>query len=452
MKIFIIDDEKNICRSLMDILEDEGYQVKTCNTGREGLLTFEEFEPHAVILDVKLPDISGIEILGRIKKSDPSVPVIMISGNSNISDAVKAIKIGAFDFLEKPLSLPKVKITIKKALEFQALNRQMLSLQEQYLLDWAMIGESAAMQELKIIIAKIAPSNAKILIQGESGTGKELVARLIHAHSERVQKPFVKFNSAAIPRELVESELFGYERGAFTGADKRKKGKLEEADGGSLFLDEIGDMDLAAQAKILRVIQEGEFERVGGNETRRIDVRVIAATNKDLPGMVSTGAFREDLFYRLNVVPVFTPPLRDRKDDIPLILNHFSRIIAGELKVKEKTFNPKTIELLQKPDYPGNVRELRNIIERIYLLCDSKTPDPSDINALLFAGVNSSSPGNDPFWNQPASFADKKREFELRYLGAQLRLHKGSVSKTAAALELQQSNLSRKLHELGILQ
>ncbi|MDP2400431.1 MAG: sigma 54-interacting transcriptional regulator, partial [Actinomycetota bacterium] len=206
-----------------------------------------------------------------------------------------------------------------------------------------------------------------------------------------------------------------------------------------------------AQAKILRVIQEGEFERVGGNETRRIDVRVIAATNKDLPGMVASGAFREDLYYRLNVVPVFTPPLRDRKGDIPLILAHFSRIIAGELKVKEKSFSAKTIELLQKPDYPGNVRELRNIIERIYLLCESKAPEPSEIGALLFSTGNSSSSGSDAFWNQPANFTDKKREFELRYLGAQLRLHKGSVSKTAEALGLQQSNLSRKLHELGIL-
>lgn len=451
MKILIIDDEKNICRTLMDILEDEGYQVKTRNSGKEGLLAFDEYEPHAVILDVKLQDSNGIEILSKIKKSDPSIPVIMISGNSNISDAVKAIKGGAFDFLEKPLSLPKVKITVKKALEFQALSQQMLTLQEQYLQDWAMIGESVPMQDLKSIIAKIAPSNAKILIQGESGTGKELVARLIHAHSERVQKPFVKFNSAAIPRELVESELFGYERGAFTGADKRKKGKLEEADGGSLFLDEIGDMDLGAQAKILRVIQEGEFERVGGNETRRIDVRVIAATNKDLPGMVASGAFREDLYYRLNVVPVFTPPLRDRKDDIPLILAHFSHIVAGELKVKEKNFSAKTVELLQKPDYPGNVRELRNIIERIYLLCESKAPEPSEISALLFSSGNISSSGSDAFWNQPANFTDKKREFEIRYLGAQLRLHKGSVSKTAEALGLQQSNLSRKLHELGIL-
>lgn len=451
MNILIIDDEKNICLTLQGILEDEKHHVDFRNSGTEGIKAFEASEPDLLLLDVKLPDINGIEVLERIKKINAAIPVIMISGNSNISDAVKAIKLGAFDFMEKPLSLPKVKITVKKALEFYSLTEEMKQYREQYDKDWEMIGNSAVMLELKNIIQKIAPSNAKILIRGESGTGKELVARSIHAHSERLKKPFVKFNSAAIPRELVESELFGFERGAFTGAVKSKKGKLEMADGGTLFLDEIGDMDLAAQAKILRVIQEGEFERVGSNHTHRIDVRIIAATNKDLEEMVQNGSFREDLFYRLNVVPVYSPPLRNRKEDIPAILEHFSQQCAIEMNQKPKTFGEAALAYLKKPDFPGNVRELKNLVERIYLLCDAKQLEPADIEPILFAGERIRKNGDTNFWQETINFNDKKRDFEIRYLSAQLKLHSGSVSKTAEALGMQQSNLSRKLHELGIL-
>ena len=451
MNILIIDDEKNICITLQSILEDEKYGVKYKNTGTEGLQAFEDYEPDLVLLDVKLPDINGIDVLGKLKKSNPNIPVIMISGNSSISDAVKAIKLGAFDFLEKPLSLPKVKITVKKALEFYSLSEQVRQIQEQYEKDWAMIGESPVMQELVSIINRVAPSNAKILIRGESGTGKELIARLIHARSNRVKLPFIKFNSAAIPRELVESELFGHERGAFTGAVKSKKGKLELADGGTLFLDEIGDMDLAAQAKILRVIQEGEFERVGSNHTHRIDVRIIAATNKNLESMVENDLFREDLFYRLNVVPVVSPPLRNRKEDIPLIVEHFSLITAAEMKIKPKKFSPATMEYLKKPDYPGNVRELKNLLERIYLLCDSPILEPMDIESLMFTSSKAICKDDMDFWNGTMPFNDKKKEFETKYLSTQLRLNGNNVSKTADALGMQQSNLSRKLHDLGIL-
>jgi two-component system nitrogen regulation response regulator NtrX len=451
LNILIIDDEKNICITLKSILEDEKYGVKYQNTGTAGILAFEEYEPDLVLLDVKLPDINGIDVLSKIKKSSSNIPVIMISGNSSISDAVKAIKLGAFDFWEKPLSLPKVKITVKKALEFYSLSEQVRQIQEQYEKDWAMIGESPVMQELVSIINRVAPSNAKILIRGESGTGKELIARLIHARSNRVKLPFIKFNSAAIPRELVESELFGHERGAFTGAVRSKKGKLELADGGTLFLDEIGDMDLAAQAKILRVIQEGEFERVGSNHTHRIDVRIIAATNKNLETMVESDLFREDLFYRLNVVPVVSPPLRHRKEDIPLIVEHFSRITAAEMKIMPKKFSPATMEFLQKPDYPGNVRELKNLLERIYLLCDNDVVEPMDIENMMFTSSKKSCKEDLDFWNSTEAFADKKKEFETRYLSTQLRLNANNVSKTADALGMQQSNLSRKLHDLGIL-
>lgn len=448
MKVLIIDDEKNICLSLSQILGDEGYEVESRQNAKDGLAVVDDFDPDAILLDVKLPDLSGIEVLAKLKKNQLSTPVVMISGNSSIADAVKAIKLGAFDFLEKPLSLPKVKLTIAKAIEFSRLSKEFGRLRAEFEQNWEMIGNSTVMQDLDAMIAKIAPSNAKILIQGESGTGKELVARLIHTRSPRLGKPFIKFNSAAIPRELVESELFGYERGAFTGAQNRKKGKLEEADGGTLFLDEIGDMESAAQAKILRVIQEGEFERVGGNFTHRIDVRIIAATNKNLAEMVNNGSFREDLFYRLNVVPVFTPPLRERREDIPLLVNHFSRMLAAELGTRPKEFSPAAMNFLCKPQYPGNVRELRNIIERIYLLCDKTRLETQDIENLLPGVAISAELAG--FWKNTASFADKKREFETRYLSAQLQVFGGNISRTAEALGLQQSNLSRKLQELGI--
>ncbi len=448
MKILIIDDEKNICITLSQILGDEGYEVVYANTARDGMLQAEDGDADLILLDVKLPDLNGLDLLSKLKKSLVNTPVIMISGNSSIADAVKAIKLGAYDFLEKPLSLPKIKITVAKALEFSRLSNEIERMRAEFENNWNLIGSSKVMQELDTLITRIAPSNAKVLIQGESGTGKELVARLIHARSHRLGKPFIKFNSAAIPKELVESELFGYERGAFTGAQNRKKGKLEEADGGTLFLDEIGDMESAAQAKILRVIQEGEFERVGGNHTHRIDVRIIAATNKNLPAMVAEGSFREDLFYRLNVVPVVTPPLRERKEDIPQLVEHFSRLVALEMGMKAKSFSPKALELISKPDYPGNVRELRNIIERAYLLCDRQILEPSDLSDLLPGSGKEAEMS--AFWTQTEAYSDKKKEFETKYLNAQLKLFGGSVSKTAEALGLQQSNLSRKLQELGI--
>ena len=448
MKILIIDDERNICLSVQNILEDEGYEVLSRYTAKDGLLAVEDEDTDLVMLDVKLPDTSGLDVLAKLRKSNPTLPVIMISGNSGIADAVKAIKLGAYDFLEKPLSLPKVKLTISKAIAFSNLAKENQRMREELENHWELIGNSMAIKKLHEIINRIAPSNAKVLIQGESGTGKELVARLIHARSNRVEKPFIKFNSAAIPKELVESELFGYERGAFTGAVNRKKGKLEEADGGTLFLDEIGDMESSAQAKILRVIQEGEFERVGSNQTQRIDVRVIAASNKDLPALVASGGFREDLFYRLNVVPVFTPPLRERKDDIPLLVQHFSLSMAIELNMRPKRFSEAAFRYLSQPDYPGNVRELRNIVERIYLLCDKELLEPNDLASIMPQSENNHS--SDPFWTESTNFAQKKKEFEYKYLSNQLKLFDGNISHTAEALGLQQSNLSRKLQELGI--
>jgi two-component system nitrogen regulation response regulator NtrX len=449
MKILIIDDEKNIRISLTGILEDEGYEVEGCGNITEAESCLEEVDPDLVLLDVKLPDGNGIDLLARIKKIMPFVPVLMISGHSSISDAVRAIKIGAFDFLEKPLSLPKVKIAVKKAIEFYDISMKLRRFEADSRRGWRMIGKSEPMQELNELINRVAPSNAKILIQGESGTGKELIARQIHRLSARHDKAFVKFNSAAIPRELIESELFGFEKGAFTGAVARKKGRLEEADMGTLFLDEIGDMEPAAQAKILRVIQEGEFERVGGNQTKKIDVRIIAATNRNLPKMVEEGLFREDLYYRLNVVPIISPPLRQRKSDIPLLIDHFAKEMALELAQKPKHFAEDALALLMDYDFPGNVRELRNIIERIYLLTDKEETTAEELRRLLSIKDLKQKNAVD-FWQETAEFREKRREFERRYLGEQLEKYEGNISKTAEALGLQQGNLSRKLAELGI--
>lgn len=449
MKILIIDDEKNIRITLCNILEDEGYECHSAANVQEGLALFESLDPDAILLDVKLPDGNGIEALAIIKKALPQIPVIMISGNSNIGDAVKAIKLGAFDFLEKPLSLPKVKITVKKALDFYAMTLRLMRMQADSERHWKMIGNSAVMQELNALINKVAPSNAKILIHGESGTGKELIARLIHTRSHRAEQAFVKFNCAAIPRELIESELFGFEKGAFTGAHAKRKGKLEEADAGSLFLDEIGDMELTAQAKVLRVIQEGEFERVGSNKTQHIDVRIIAATNKNLPDLVAQGEFREDLYYRLNVVPIPSPPLRERISDIPLLIDHFAIMLAVELASRVKTFSPAALERMQSQPYPGNVRELKNIVERIYLLCDKDYLEPEDILPML-PGSSIGEYSDAAFWQETTAYQEKKRQFEIRYFSTQLKLHGGNISKTAEALGLQQSNLSRKIGELGL--
>ncbi len=445
MKVLIIDDEKNIRITLKSIIEDEGLECETAENGYDGLKLLEEDFYEIVFLDVKMDGLDGIEVLKKISADHKYVQVIMISGHSSISDAVKALRAGAFDFLEKPLSYPKIKSTLELALKFININRrynELLNNSGKQLL----IGSGVVMSKLKTLIAKVARTNSKVLIRGESGTGKELIAHAIHSASPRAESPFIKFNSAAIPNELVESELFGYERGAFTGAVKSKKGKIEEANGGTLFLDEIGDMTLTAQSKILRVIQEGEFERVGSNNIRRVDARIIAATHKDLEDLVNRGLFRQDLYYRLNVVPVVSPPLRDRREDIPELIDHFSAMMSSELGVKLKTFSGDAVEYLVSKQYPGNVRELRNLIERLYILCDSQKIDMKSIPE--YSGPKAAD--CDEFWEETQSWQSKKKEFELKYLTTQLKKHNCNISSTAKALSLHQSNLSRKLKELEI--
>ena len=444
MKILIIDDEMNICISLKSILEDEGYYCDFANDDKEGLAKVERFDPDIVLLDVKLGRANGIDVLEQIFEIKSEIAVIMISGHSGIKEAVQSIKLGAFDFLEKPLSLTKVKIAVKNAYEYRMMANDYSRLKENISEHYQMVGSSEAMKHIHRMIMKVAKSDSKVLIRGESGTGKELIAYHIHHHSSRKDKPFVKFNSAAIPKELVESELFGFEKGAFTGADKMKKGKIEQADGGTLFLDEIGDMDLTAQAKILRVIQEGEFERVGSNLTQKIDTRIIAATHKNLEEMVENNAFREDLFYRLNVIPIVSPPLRNHPEDIPELIEHFSNAFSRDLKIARKEFDPATIYTIQSWKFKGNIRELKNIVERIYILTDHHTVTLDDVDYF-----NQKEKVVD-FWNETISFKDKRREFEIKYLTTQLRLNDGNLSQTADKLGLQVSNLSRKLKDLEI--
>lgn len=446
MKILIIDDEKNICLSLKGILEDEGYEVQYATSGAEGLKAYDSYQPDLIMLDVKMQQLDGMAVLSTIMKYDKTLPVIMISGNSNISDAVQAIKLGAYDFLEKPLSLPKVRIVVQKALSYRQMTESYKILQENFSAQYRIIGNSKTIRDLDQIIDKVAQSQAKVLIRGESGTGKELIAWAIHHRSPRANQQFVKFNSAAIPRELVESELFGHEKGAFTGAIQSKKGKIEMADGGTLFLDEIGDMDLQAQAKILRVIQQGEFERVGSTITHKIDARIIAATHKDLEQMVKTGDFREDLYYRLNVVPVHSPALREHPEDIPVLIEYFSSLYAIDMKIKPKQFTPAFMNAIQVRPFPGNVRELRNLIERLYILAENDIIDKQYLSVL----EQKTNMEDESFWLDTKDFAAKKREFEIRYFKTQLRLHDNNISRTAEALDMQQSNLSRKLKELDI--
>ena len=397
-----------------------------------------------MLLDVRLDGANGLDVLQKMKDKNSRTTVIMISGHSGIKEAVRAIKLGAYDFLEKPLSLTKVKIIVNKAYEFQTLSRNYNNLKTTVDEQYQIVGESIPIKEMLTLVQKIASSDSKVLIRGESGTGKELVAYAVHNGSKRRDKPFVKFNSAAIPNELVESELFGHEKGAFTGAHKSKDGKIEQADCGTLFLDEIGDMSLNAQAKILRVIQEGEFERVGGNKTQKIDIRLIAATHKNLEELVEQGNFREDLYYRLNVIPITTPPLREHPSDIPVLIEHFSRFFSNDLKIPLKTFSPACINELQSWEFKGNVRELRNFIERIYILVDKEIIESEDIAILT------QKPQKTDFWNQTLSFKDKKREFEIKYLSTQLKINNGNLTNTAKALNLQVSNLSRKIKELEI--
>ena len=367
-KILIIDDEAPIRRVLRDILENESYQVTDASTGMDALQHIKEQDFDAVFCDIKMPEMDGIETLEAIRK-ESDVPVIMLSGHGTIETAVEAIKKGAFDFIPKPPDLNRLLITLRNALDKKNLTTENKVLKKAVKIQHQMIGESAPMLEVKDMIGKVAPTNARVLITGENGTGKELVARQLHELSQRNGGPFIEVNCAAIPSELIESQLFGHEKGSFTSAIKQKKGDFELADGGTLFLDEIGDMSLSAQAKVLRALQENKIVRVGGEKEIPVDVRILAATNKNLKAEIEKGNFREDLYHRLSVIVIQVPPLRDRKDDIPLLVENFVGIIAADMVKPSTTFEPDALEELKQYQWTGNIRELHNIVERLIILC-----------------------------------------------------------------------------------
>ena len=445
--VLIVDDEEMIRQSLEGILTDEGYDVLTASSGEEALKIIEDELPSLVLLDIWLPGMDGLEALKVIKSDYPAVCVVMMSGHGTIETAVKATKLGAFDFIEKPLSLEKVILAVDHALDMIRLEEENRLLKQKLSQEYELTGNSSAIAELKEMISLVAPTNAWILIMGENGTGKELVARSIHRQSKRVLKPFVEVNCAAIPEDLIESELFGHEKGAFTGATAKKRGKFDLAHEGTIFLDEVADMSLKAQAKILRILQEKKFERVGGTKLIATDVRVLAATNKDLEKEMEEGRFRQDLFYRLNVIPLRIASLRERKDDIPPLVNRFLKELAVKEGGQEKSIADDALALLMEHNWPGNVRELKNIIERLFIMTPSQTISAGDIPALFreygqdqqaVAGIFSD------------SLKAAKVNFEKQYIEKKLREFEGNISKTAEAIGLERSNLHRKIKSYGL--
>lgn len=445
VKILVIDDESAICGVLSASLQDEGYQVETAPDGVKGLEAINKFRPDIVLLDIWMPgEIDGLEVLRRAKPNFPSVQFIMMSGHGTIETAVKATKLGAWDFVEKPLSIDKITILISNIQSFQNERAEKIALLNKLRKSIALIGESEPMKELKQIIARVAPSQSWVLITGENGTGKELVAQNIHYLSGRASRPFIDVNCAAIPTELIESELFGYEKGAFTGADRTKKGKFDFAAGGTIFLDEIGDMSLEAQAKILRILQEKKFQRVGGHENIEIDVRVVAATNKNLLEAIAVGKFREDLYHRLNVIPILVPALRSRVEDISALISHFGEQFVREGGYGKKIFSDRAMDRMKAHPWMGNVRELRNFVERIYIL----TPgDFVDVHDLKLAGLSMDSFGAMSTEN---SFRVARAEFERDFLLQKITEFGGNISRTAEAIGLERSYLHRKIKAYGI--
>src|SRR2546430_5542418 len=440
-KILIVDDEQSIRSTLAKILEDEGHRAALADSGEEALAQFARDEFDLVILDLWLPGIDGMTVLERLRSSG-APPVIVISGHGNIDTAVRASRLGAYDFLEKPLSLERVILTINHALSDRKLRDQVRDLRRE-VFEELLVGESDAMRALEQHVRTAAPSNSRVLITGENGSGKEIVARTLHRLSHRADQAFVDVNCAAIPEELIESELFGHRKGAFTGAIDERKGKFELADGGTLFLDEVGDMSVRTQAKVLRVLQEQTFQKVGGQQPITVDVRVIAATNKDLEAEIARGTFRDDLFYRLNVIPIAVPPLRSRGNDIILLAEHFLRRFAAETGTPRKRLSSGAASKLKAYHWPGNVRELRNVIERLAILLRGDTIDAEDIQL----GTRVPAPAEIA---TGLTLQEARDAFEKQYILSRLKEFAGNVSRTADALGVERSNLYRKLHAYGI--
>jgi len=451
-EVWVVDDEKGILETLEDILKDEGYQVKTFLFGKKLLEEIENHKPDILLLDLWLKDIDGFEVLEKVKKKSPYTQIIVISGHGTIETAVKAIKMGAFDFIEKPLSYERIMVTLENACKVVNLEEKDKLLTESVFGKIKLTGKSQAISQVRELIKRVAPTDTTVLIYGESGVGKEVVARLIHFYSSRRDQPFVEVNCAAIPDTLIEAELFGYEKGAFTGATGSKKGKLEQAHKGTLFLDEIGDMSLPAQAKVLRVLQEKKFQRLGGTKVIEVDIRFISATNKDLQEEIKKGRFREDLFYRLNVFPIYIPPLRERKEDIPLLVEEFLEELAFKTGLGKKRLKEEVIEALMKYSWPGNVRELKNFIERLVIICPREEIGYEDLPLDFRKNLekvdfkeNERAP-----WFEEQDYKKAKILFEKEFLKRKLKEFEGNISQTAKAIGIERAYLQKKIKELGL--
>ena len=449
-RLLVVDDEAGVRNAVKQVLEYEGFEVRTAASGGEALSLYPELRPQVVFLDVKMAGMDGIDTLGRLRELDPGAVVVMISGHATVATAVEATRRGAFDFLEKPLDSDRLLVTVRKALEFAELSGDYRRLRADVGRRHAMVGGSPALQELREVIARVGPTTGRVLITGENGTGKELVARALHEASPRKTRAFVEVNCAAIPAELIESELFGHMKGSFTGAVSDRAGKFEQADGGTLFLDEIGDMTPSAQAKVLRALQEGVISRVGGSKPVQVDVRVIAATTKDLEAEIAAGRFREDLFYRLNVVPIHVPALRTRREDIPALVEHFVGQLAGGTGKGARGLQPGAIERLAERDWPGNVRELRNAVERLLILAPGKAVTAADV-ARVLGGSAPEGPAELPLPEEKdMSFDEIMAELERRVIAARLKDNEWNVTETARLLKLNRSVLYKKIERFGL--
>jgi two-component system nitrogen regulation response regulator NtrX len=449
-RVLIVDDDKGIREALKQVLEYEEIQVQTCASGHEALRVYPEFQPHLVFLDVKMEGMDGLETLKRVRELDPDAQIVMISGHGTIQTAVEATQLGAYDFLEKPLDTDRILLTLRNALQHVVLVSENVRLKQEVHAQYEIVGSSKAIRQVIERIEKVAPTPARVLITGQNGTGKELVARAIHALSPRAAGPFVEVNCAAIPSELIESELFGHVKGSFTGAFADRAGKFELADGGTLFLDEIGDMSLSAQAKVLRALQEGVISRVGSGKTRTVDVRVIAATNKHLEQEIRNGRFREDLLYRVNVVPIEVPPLRERRGDIPQLVAHFAADLTRS-GLPPKEIEPAAVQRLTAHDWPGNIRELKNGIERLMILAAGATVTEADVERLVGkVGGARIDAGEDATWLRAATFEEFKQDAERAFLATKLQEHDWNVSETARTLQMPRSNLYKKIERYGL--
>jgi len=448
-RILVVDDEEGIRRVLHQLFEYEDHEVRSAGGGAEAIAIHQEFHPDVTFLDVKMARMDGLEALTRIREHDPNAVVVMISGHGTIDTAVEATRRGAYDFLEKPLDTDRLLLVLRNALQQQGLAQENARLRGEIESRHQIVGRSFALRQVLDRVEKVAPTDARVLITGENGTGKELVARAIHRLSPRADKAFIELNCAAIPSELIESELFGHMKGSFTGAHEDRAGKFELADGGTLFLDEIGDMSLQAQAKVLRALQEGIVTRVGGAKPIQVDVRVLAATNKDLEEEIKGGRFREDLYYRLNVIPLHVPPLRERREDIPMLVRHFVESNAREANLRPRPFSDEALERLQRMDWPGNVRELRNTVERLLILSGGSGVTADDVDLLVGGKMKGGGLSGDLLGC--TTFAEFKEAAERAFILQKLRENDWNVSETARILDMPRSNLYKKIERYELV-